>query len=438
MLSKNTILIIDSRGLDLPYFGNLVEYDPNINIINENNLENALDVIEKYEPEIILAYDNFSSDITEICSKIRNKTTLCRAILFVFSDNQLLERKYDAIKAGADDYYNINVNTEEISLKLFAHLRRHIEELADPITKLPLANRVYKVIKRNLSLKLNEKMAVLYLDIDNYFYYKEIYGYIAAEKLIQTFIAIVKTSINENDFFGQLNENGFTIITDTEKAEKIAVFLSYSFDVVVSRFYSNEDAERGYILLSGDDKIGRRIPFVSLSMGITSVRYNSFRTYQEVINSSINIQKLAKLRTGSYWVSDRLQLSGGNIIESIQNKILIVEKDAALAYLLSITLEMQNYIVDTLNNSDEILDYIENNGINLILIDIQEEDYHKDLEICSLVKQKYPSTKVIVSTVMRNKEKILDAGVDLYVPKPYDLMTLFSWIERFLNQEINL
>jgi len=294
MLSELIILILDSRKLESSHYHNIVEQDSNIQVITADDLEKAGEIIEKYEPDLILAYDNFNENITEICTEIRNQKSLYRSTLVVLSEEQSLEKKLEVIKAGADDFHGMNVNNEELSLRLFAHLRRNIEALSDTVTKLPVASTVYKVIKRNLELKTTKFMTVMNIDVDNYISYKEIYGYIAAEKLIQTFIAIVKTSINENDFLGQISENGFIILTTPEKAEKIAMFLSYSFDGVAPKFYSNEDAERGYLLLTGDDKIGRRMPFVSVSIGIASNRYNSFSNYQEALNLSKSVQRLAK------------------------------------------------------------------------------------------------------------------------------------------------
>jgi len=442
MLQEQIILILDSSGLqaksgiESPHGLNIVEQNSNIHVINIDKIENAWEIIEKYEPDMILAYDNFNRDIKEICAEIRSKKNLYRAVLVVLSEEQSLEKKLEVIKAGADDFQNINANNEEISLRIFAHLRRHVEELSDPVTKLPVANTTYKIIKRNLGLKTDEFIAIMYIDVDNYIPYKEIYGYIAAEKLIQTFIAIVKTSINESDFLGQVNENGFIILTTLEKAEKIATFLTYSFDIVARKFYSNEDTERGYLILSGDDKIGRRVPFVSISIGITSNQYKSFNNYQEALNASRNIQRLAKSRMGSYWVSDRLKISGGNIVENFQNKILIVEKDAALAYLLSTTLEMRGYLVETINNVEEAVDNVKKTKPNLILLDIAEEDSSDELDICKFIKKEYSCIKVIISTVARNKEKVLDSGADLYMPKPYELMVLFNWVDRFLNNEM--
>jgi len=438
MLSEQIILILNSGELQAEAKEGTLPFlqGSNIHVITSDDLEKAGEIIEKYEPDLILVYDNFNKNITEICAEIRSKKSLYRPILVVLSNETSLEKKLETLRAGADDFHGMSVNNEELSVRLFAHLRRNTEELSDNVTKLPVANTVYKIIKRNIELKTGEFMAIMYMDVDNYIPYKEIYGYIAAEKLIQTFIAIVKTSINETDFLGQISENGFIILTTPEKAEKIAVFLSCSFDNVAPKFYSNEDTERGYLILTGDDKIGKRIPIVSVSTGIASNRHNNFSNYQEALNISKNVQRLAKSRTGSSWVDDRPKISGGNIVKQAQNKILIAEKDAALAYLLCTTLEMQGYKVETVTNFDEIIDIIEKIKPNLVLLDIAEENSLDELSVSVFIKHEYPNMKVIISTVNRNKESILDSGADLYIPKPYELMTLFNWIDRFLNEEI--
>ena len=42
--------------------------------------------------------------------------------------------------------------------------------------------------------------------------------------------------------------------------------------------------------------------------------------------------------------------------------------------------------------------------------------------------------KIIVSTIIHDKKLILDAGADLYMPKPYELVNIFGWIERLIAE----
>lgn len=438
MLTEQIILILDSSGLASPE--QLYDLGDNSGtyFIKTDKINNAEGIIEKYDPDIIIVYDNFDKDIKEICMEIRNQKSVHRPVIIVVTDKISTESKFEIVQAGADDIQNIDSN--EISLRLYAHLRRKEEESLNPVTKLPFPNFTYKIIKRNIEKQNDEIVSLMCLDIDNYTAYKQSYGFIAAEKLLQTFVAIVKTIISKDkDFFGQIGENSFVILTKPKKAEKIANFLSFSFDSVASKFYSSEDVERGYIILSGDDKIGRRIPFVSTSIGIVSNEHNTFNNYQEALNLCRNTQLLARSKSGSYWVSDRPKLSGRKndiVIKDIKDKVLIMEKDEALSYLLATTFEMKGYNVKTIDKFEETIDNVEKSHPHLIMLDLTEEDFIDELSLCRFIKKEYPEIKVIISTAMRDKQKILDTGVDLYMPKPYDLETLFNWVESFLSQGI--
>lgn len=435
MFSSKYVLLLDSK-INTHCFDSSLKKDSAVKILTTDNLSEGFEYIKKYEPDLILLYDNFNEDSVSICKKLRKETGYYRPVIMVLSGTKQLDEKLKFLKAGADDFQSDSIDEKELSLRIFAHLRRHIEELANPVTNVAGSNFSYRILKRTLLEKTDNKYALMYIDIGNFTPYKDVYGHIASEKLLQTFIAIIKTAINEDDFLGQVGNETFIILTSQEKAEKIAIFLCYSFDMVSQKFYTNEDIDRGYLIVDGDEKIGRRIPFASVSIGIVSNQYKNYQTVEELINNVISVHRLAKHKPGSFWISDRPRIEGkaGEIDD--KRKILIIENDAALSYLLITTLEMQGYNAESINSIDQTLEMIEKTPPSLIVFDINEENAEKALELCRQIKKKYSNIKIIVSTVDCNKEKILDTGVDLYIPKPYELMILFSWISRFLNYEV--
>ncbi len=436
MFLTQFVLILDPRGKESPYIEGSIKNDSNINFLVVDDLSETSEMIKKYEPDLILIQDSFDENITEICSQIREKTSFYRPVLLVLSGKKNIEKKIKILQAGADDYQNESINKKELSLRIFAHLRRHVEELTDPVTKLPGTNLSYRILKRNIEAKTDKLYALMYLDIDNFNSYRDVYGHIASEKLLQTFKAIIKTALNECDFLGKVGNDAFIVFTSPEKAERIAFFLTYSFDMVSQKFYTSEDINRGYLLVDGDEKIGRRIPFVSVSIGIVSNRHKKAESFEKLMNEVISVHSLAKSRAGSFWISDRPKITGKEEHIELKKKILIVENDAALSYLLMTTLEMQGYNAEAINSPDGTLEMIKKISPDLVVFDACKENAEQELEICKTIKQNYSNIKVIVSTVDCNKEKILDAGVDLYIPKPYELMVLFSWISRFLSYEI--
>ncbi|OGI04206.1 MAG: hypothetical protein A2Y25_08865 [Candidatus Melainabacteria bacterium GWF2_37_15] len=436
MFISQIVLILDSNVENSSYAKEFFKDSSIIKAITSDNLAGAYEMITEYEPDLIIAHDNFKEDISDICSKLREKTNFYRPVIMVLSGVQDIDKKINLLRVGADDFQDEAIDKKELSLRIFAHLRRHIDELTDHTTKLPYVSLSYRILKRNLKMRKDELYALMYLDIDNFEPYKEIYGHIAAEKLLQTFIAIIRTSVDEKDFLGRVGEDEFIIFTVSEKAEKIATFLSYYFDMVSPKFYTNEDINRGYLILTGDEKVGRRVPLASVSIGIASNSHTKDIGFEELVNNAVSIHKLAKTKVGSFWVSDRVKITAGEQEKVTEKKILVVEGDASLSYLLATTLEMQGYNVEALNYSEYLKETVNAFIPNLIIFDINEVTAEKDLEICKHIKKNHPHIKIIVSTTDCNKEKILDSGVDLYIPKPYELMVLFSWISRFLNYEV--
>lgn len=436
-MQAQVVLIIDSRNeLSLKY-KKIIQQDCYVYPVVSHDLQRSFEIMEELEPDLIIVCDTFEESVTDLCQKIRNSSWLYRPVLVVLSKSSYLDDKLSVLKSGADDFISEPIDSAEFSVRIFAHLRRHVEELSSPVTQFPIEKITYKVLKRVINSDL--KWALLYLDIDNFKTYAEIYGYLAADKLMKTFAAILKSSIDKGDFIGHLGENNFVILTSPYKAEQMAVYINYAFDSVSPKFYSEKDANKGYLIVNGDEKAGIRVPLVSTSIGIISNQYRAYNNYQEAINAVINVHKLAKVQPGSSWVSDRPKISTEEEHQAdvVRNKIMVVEPDAALAYLLNTTLEMQGYKVEVTSNIDEVKNLLQNNQPDLLLLDAGDADAKKSLEICSDIKEdsKYSTMKIIVSSIIHNKEQVLDAGADLYLPKPYELMTLFGWINKLLKYE---
>lgn len=435
-MQVQVVLILDSEKDSALKYQESLEKEKFVYSVTANTVEDAYEKVIDLEPELLLLNDNFEENVSDLIKQLRGISSSYRPIIMVISKSENITDKLDILKAGADDFISSSVNDEELTIRVFAHLRRHIEELSHPVTKLPTSHLAYKVIKR--AIKLNKKWALLYIDIDNFKTYSEIYGYLASDNLLKTFSAILKSAIDKNDFLGHLQNDNFVILTSQIKADKIAIYLNYAFDSISSKFYSEKDVNRGYLIATGDEKAGRRIPLVSISIGIVSNEYRSFHNYQEVINSVINVHKLAKVQPGSSWVSDRPKITSEfclNNPDECRKKVLIVESDAAMAYLLTTTLEMQGYKTEATSNLNETLSTMEKNKPDLLLLDVGNKDSELGLEICRKIKANpdFLKTKVILSTIIHEKERVLNAGADLYLPKPYELMTLYGWISKFFN-----
>ena len=425
MLS-NAIIIDTRKELSTKYKKALESSDTSVSIVN--NLMDAFKYIQEFEPDLIIISDSIPELLADFCNKIRVLTYNMRPIIVAMSKSAELEDRIKVLESGADDFISEPVNIEEFKTRIRAHLRREIESNLDNKTLLPNKKYSMRALKRILARK--NDWAVLLIGIDNFLPYKEVYTELAADRVVQAFIALMKSTLSENDFLSQISDNEFLIITHPVSAEKVATFLTFAFDTVAPKFYSNEDSKRGYMLLQGDETAGIRVQFLSVSIGVISSEFDTYNDPEKLFNKLYQLKSMAKLPSKSNYVVDRPKLSGENSIqnEKFNNKIAVFEKDEALSLLLKTTLELQGY--DVISTLEEI----ENTCPSILLID--SGDDMKGLELCRQLKntREFYNAKIIATSVQHDKTMVLNSGADLYIPKPYEISTIIKWVEYFVNQ----
>ena len=355
-----------------------------------------------------------------------------RPCIIAISKSEHLQDKLDVLNMGADDFLSEPIESEEFKARINAHLRRIFENNINEKTNLPSSKTAFKIFRRTINEK--ELFSALLIDIKYSQEYREIYGILAYDKMIQTLTAIINSAVDEKDFVGQFSLDDFLILTHPMKAEKICQYLIAAFDSIKQKFYSDEDALRGYILTSGEDKEGVAIPLVSLNIGGISNEYKKYSTAGQAINSMILLHDLAKSDDNSKYILERPKLNGENSIENelYNNNILIIEPDEALSTLLSSTLELQGYEVTTTNTYDDF-DEINFGNYALVMIESGDKEDYKGLKICKKIKEETPKVKVIVSNIYHDKEVVLSAKADLYLPKPFELSVLFGFIQDLVR-----
>ena len=431
MLVK-VVLIIDKRKEQSTKYKKILE-NSDITVFTSSDFASSLPVINSFEPDLILISDSLDFDIKKAIEQIRVLTYNTRPAIVAVSKSNHIKDKIEVLDAGADDFLSEPINQEEFKARISAHLRRNLENCFSENTMLFNSKISYKMIKRVLND--NSEWAIMLIDIDNLEFYKEIYGELAADKLIQTYSAIIKSSTDSGDYLGQLGSEDFIIITNVNKAEKLANYLIYAFDTVVSKFYSEADAKRGFVFMHGDDSAEDKVNLVSSSIGVISNKYNKYTDIKQVISSLISTHKLAKYKTGSACVIERPKISADNAVAEKEknNNILIMEPDEALSILLEATARLQGYNVKIINEFDDIFSSVKTYNPAVIILDAGNSETLKGLEICRKLKFENENLKsnIIFTTTIHDKEMVLNAGADLYLPKPYELSVMFGWIKKF-------
>ncbi len=429
---QSVTLIIDKR-LELPTKYKKLLESPNNRVIVSRDLLSSIKIIKDAEPDLIIISDSME-DLTEFCKQVRALTYNMRPVIVALSKSADFNDRINVLNSGADDFLSEPVNPKEFQVRMNAHLRREYESNLDTKNFMPNRNYTLRTIKRTLS-KEGNSWAMLYISIENFAQYKEAYTEIASDKLLQTYGAIIKASISENDYAGQLEENVFFVITDTLKAEKIAHFLTFAFDSVVNKFYAEHDLSRGYMILQGDEFAGKRADFVHFTISVITNEDDKYKEVTQVLNSLVQLHDLADMPNKSNYLIERPKISGENsVVEKIyNNKILIFEADEALGTLLNTILNLQGYQTKIMQQYEmpEACD-----KPALIIVDAGDLEKKNGLNLCYQIKKdiNFKNTKIIVTSIIHDKELVLNTGADLYLPKPYEIPALIRWIDNLVKE----
>ena len=341
-MQTNT-LILDARK-ELPAKYRKILEDSNNKVTVTSDISNAFEFIKDKEPDLIIISDSIKEeDLPNLCKKIRILTYNMRPVIIATSKSAEAEDRIKVLEAGADDFISEPINSEEFKTRINAHIRREYESYLDLQTNLPNGNYCMRTLKRILTE--NSQWGALLIKINEFDVYKSVYTELASDKLVKTFSALMISCLDDNDFLGSINENQFLITTNTYKLEKIASFLTFAFDSVREKFYSNEDVKRGYMLIQGNEYAGKRGEFVSISIGGITNEFSKYDSVESILKDLMATNSLSKKPYASNYLIQRPKISTPNsVIKKEHNKkILILEEDNAMQVLLSETLKLEGY-----------------------------------------------------------------------------------------------
>ncbi len=117
-------------------------------------------------------------------------------------------------------------------------------------------------------------------------------------------------------------------------------------------------------------------------------------------------------------------------------KILLVEDDEALQFIVKDNLEQQNFKVDVAGNGQLALGLFEKNRYDLILLDVMLPKID-GFQVAQKIRQTNHQVPIIFLTarsMTEDKIKGLTIGGDDYIPKPFSMEELLLKIKIFLKR----
>ena len=123
----------------------------------------------------------------------------------------------------------------------------------------------------------------------------------------------------------------------------------------------------------------------------------------------------------------------------MEYKILLVDDDNDLSFIISESLSKYGYKVTHASNAEDAFNILENNTFHIIILDINLPDL-SGFSICEEIRKMSKVPIIFASARSSVTDKIdgLDIGGDFYLSKPYSIKELLSTINALIRRCYNI
>ena len=301
------IYIIDDDESSILVFNELFKDDKEYKFISVKS--DMIDIALKNIPSIIIINeDAIEVDIVDLCKKIRNDDDNSITPVIVVSSNDDTEHRITILKEAIEYYIKKPVNEKYLyyTVKNISRLLT-INRRISPLTGLPGNVQIHAELKKRLSNK--EEFSVLYLDLDNFKAYNDVYGFLKGDEIIKftanVILECIHRDVEGGSFVGHIGGDDFIAIVPTLKCEKICQDIIASFDSRVLDFYTPADIDKGYIEVANRKGIIEQFPLTSISIGVVVVDKNRFYNMLEIGEVGAQVKHAAKSVMGSSYSIDK-------------------------------------------------------------------------------------------------------------------------------------
>jgi len=302
----NEVYIIDDDESSIVIFKELFRDEPGYKFISVKTEQ--IDVALKNIPSlIVINEDAIDRDVIELCRKIRKDEDNTITPVIVVSSNgsrshrmRILNESIEYfIKKPVDEgylYYTVKNLTRLLTTN----------RTVSPLTGLPGNVQIQSELKKRMAN--NEEFSVMYVDLDNFKAYNDVYGFLKGDKIIQFTADTISDAIHESGqggFIGHVGGDDFIAIVPYLETEKLCQRIIAIFESKIKNFFTEEDAQKGYIEIANRRGIVEKFPLTSVSIAVVVVDKNRFGNILEIGDAAAQVKHAVKNVMGSSYMIDR-------------------------------------------------------------------------------------------------------------------------------------
>lgn len=303
----NEIYIIDDDETSIVIFKELFKNDKEYKFISVKTQQ--IDIALKNIPSlIVINEDAIDRNVIELCRQIRQDEDNTITPVIVVSSNGDRNHRMKILKESVEYFIKKPVDEGYLYMTV-KNLNRLLSfnRRMSPLTGLPGNVQIHAELKKRLAN--NEEFSVLYLDLDNFKAYNDVYGFVKGDQIIeftaQVIMACIHKISNEHSFIGHIGGDDFIAIVPELSVEKLCQSIVATFDHQVSRYFTDEDVEKGYIEVENRKGIVEQFPLTSISIGVVVADKNRFANILEIGEVGAQVKHAAKSVMGSSYAIDR-------------------------------------------------------------------------------------------------------------------------------------
>jgi diguanylate cyclase (GGDEF)-like protein len=303
-------------------------------VVIYKDLPSDTELIKKLSPDVIVADVHSASDTNlHICRLLKRDFITAYIPVITLIDKRQLRSQLLNLKHGVDDYLIKPPDPLDLRVRVeMAMKRSQYSSFATPLTGLPGGRIIEETLKERMGA--GAPFAFGYLDIDNFKYFNDVYGYIKGDRAIMQTAYLLYTVINKfgnaEDFIGHIGGDDFVFITTPDKYVKICHNFITLFNRIMPFHYSAEDRKNGYVVARDRTHKTKNIPLMSVSLSIVNnSQENGAKNIIEINDRVTEVKRYLKRFSGSKFMADR---RSGKLDPDRSPKIYKIEDNRAGAY----------------------------------------------------------------------------------------------------------
>ena len=267
-------------------------------------------LIKKISPDAIVVDVHFAKEThLEICRLIKDDFFTAFIPVIALINKRQLRSQLLNLKQGVDDYLIKPPDPLDLRIRVELAIRRSQYSFsATPLTGLPGGRIIEDTLKDKIEKDVPFSFG--YIDIDNFKYFNDVYGYLKGDSVIMHTAYMLYTALkkfgNRDDFIGHIGGDDFIFITTASRYKDICQNFIFSFERTTPFHYTPEDRKRGFIIARDRTHKVKKIPLMSVTVALLD-RDNAsrFSNIIEMNERIAEVKRYLKPIAGSKFMVDR-------------------------------------------------------------------------------------------------------------------------------------